>query len=102
MRMYAVKDVKPDMILGKSIYLANNQLLLAAGYRITSHVIIKLVERGYRYIYIMDKDTEEIVQRGRGGDGPVPDAKAGDNKGACRQAAQRSRGIGLPVGKDGR
>ena len=61
MRMYAVKDVKPDMILGKSIYLANNQLLLAAGYRITSHVVIKLVERGYRYIYIMDKETEEIV-----------------------------------------
>ena len=49
------------MVLGKSIYTVNHQLLLGAGYRINNEIKDKLIERGYNHIYIMEEGTEDII-----------------------------------------
>ncbi|MBT4485721.1 MAG: HD domain-containing protein [Candidatus Latescibacteria bacterium] len=61
MRLCSVSDVQEGMVLGKSIYQANNQLLLGAGYRISSIIKEKLVEKGYTHIYIMEEGTDEVI-----------------------------------------
>ena len=61
MRLIAVKDIRPDMVLGKSIFTQNNMLLLGAGYRIPSEFKTKLIDRGLNHVYIMEKGTEEII-----------------------------------------
>ena len=57
----AVKDLQIDHILGKSIYGLNNKLMLGAGYRITPEIKVKLIERGYLYVYIMEEGTENVT-----------------------------------------
>jgi HD-GYP domain-containing protein (c-di-GMP phosphodiesterase class II) len=49
------------MVLGKSIYLMSGRLLLGAGYRITTEVKNKLLEKGFTHIYIYEEGTEEVI-----------------------------------------
>jgi HD-GYP domain-containing protein (c-di-GMP phosphodiesterase class II) len=48
-------------VLGKSIYQANGNLLLGAGFKINLAMRAKLIERGYTHIYIMEEGTEEVT-----------------------------------------
>jgi len=61
MRMCSLKDLKSGDVLGKSIFLPNNRLLLGAGYRVTREIKAKLIEKGYTHVYIMEKGTEDII-----------------------------------------
>jgi len=61
MRMCSIQDLQPGDILGKSIYLPNNRLLLGAGYRVTSEIKMRLLEKGYSHIYIMEEGTEDVI-----------------------------------------
>ena len=61
MRMCSVKNLKPGDVLGTSIFLPNNRLLLGAGYRVTNQIKTKLVERGYSHVYIMEEGTEDVI-----------------------------------------
>ena len=61
MRLIAVKDIRPYMVLGKSIFTQNNMLLLGAGYRIPSEFKTKLIDRGLNHVYIMEEGTEDII-----------------------------------------
>jgi len=61
MRMIAVKNIQPGMVLGKSIYGFNNKLLLGAGYRLTPEIKTRLLDKGYNYVYIMEEGTEEVI-----------------------------------------
>jgi HD-GYP domain-containing protein (c-di-GMP phosphodiesterase class II) len=61
MRLYPLGEVEDGMILGKSIYQANGKLLLGAGFRIGKDIKYRLLEKGYSYIYIMEKGTGEAI-----------------------------------------
>jgi len=61
MRLCPVKDLEQGMILGKSLYQGSNQLILGAGFRITTYVIQKLHEKGYSHVYIMEEGTEDVI-----------------------------------------
>jgi hypothetical protein len=54
-------DVKSGMVLGKSIYSANGDLLLAAGYNLDQPVITRLKLLGYSGIWIQHEGTEHII-----------------------------------------
>ena len=49
------------MVLGKSIYQGTSQLLLGVGFRITSPIKNKLLQKGYSHVYIMAEGTEDII-----------------------------------------
>ncbi len=49
------------MVLGKSIFQGTNQLLLCAGFRITSTIKNKLLQKGYMHVYIMEEGTDDII-----------------------------------------
>lgn len=61
MIQYSIKDVKEGMILGKSIFLPNGELLLAAGYEIKQNNIDRLIEMEHQSIYIEERGTEEVI-----------------------------------------
>lgn len=61
MRMCSVTNLMPGDVLGKSIFLPNNRLLLGAGYRVTNQIKTKLVERDYSHVYIMEEGTEDVI-----------------------------------------
>ena len=61
MRMCSLEDLKPGDVLGRSIFLSNNRLLLGAGYRVTREIRTKLIEKGYSHVYIMEKGTEDVI-----------------------------------------
>lgn len=54
-------DVKPGMVLGKSIYSANGDLLLAAGYNLDPAVITRLKTLGYGGLWIQHEGTEHVI-----------------------------------------
>lgn len=56
-----LKDIKPGMILGKTIYGKNYEVLLKKGVELTEDLIDRLTKRGYMSVYIEDKDTDDIV-----------------------------------------
>ena len=61
MRMCPVNDIQDGDVLGKSIFLSNNRLLLGAGYRISNDIRRKLLEKGYSHVYIMEEGTEDVI-----------------------------------------
>ena len=61
MRLCPLPELEHNMVLGKSIYLPNGKLLLGAGYHITSDLKMRLQERGYTHVYIMEEGTEDVV-----------------------------------------
>jgi HD-GYP domain-containing protein (c-di-GMP phosphodiesterase class II) len=53
-------DVKPGMILGKTIFGKNYEVLLKKGVVLTKGYIDLLTRRGYMSLYIEDEDTRDI------------------------------------------
>lgn len=61
MRLCPLSEVEDEMVLGKSIYMMNGQLLLGAGFRITPEIREKLIGMGYSHIYISDEETKDVI-----------------------------------------
>ncbi len=58
---YPIDEVKPGMILGKSIISEKGDLLLARGEVLTQMYIEKIKKLGYPGLYIIDDDTKGIT-----------------------------------------
>jgi len=63
MRRIHINNLKPGMILGKTIYGENYGILLKEGIELTKEHIVSLKKRGYVCIYINDEDTADIETR---------------------------------------
>ena len=61
MRLISVNDIQSGMVLGRSVYGYNNKLLLSAGFKLTTDFKLKLSDRGYTHVYIMEEGTEDII-----------------------------------------
>ncbi len=60
MRYVPAHCIREDMILGKSIYGRNGELLLAAGNVIMRKYVNKIFELGFNGIYIEDENSKDI------------------------------------------
>lgn len=60
MRFVPAHCIREDMVLGKSIYGQNGELLLAAGNVILHKYIKKILELGFNGIYIEDENSKDI------------------------------------------
>lgn len=61
MRRIHLDNTKPGMILGKTIYGYNYEVLLNRGVTLTDAYIKLLKNRGFVRIYVDDKETEDIA-----------------------------------------
>jgi HD-GYP domain-containing protein (c-di-GMP phosphodiesterase class II) len=61
MVLYSIGDVTDDMVLGKSIFLPNGELLLAAGYRLTERYRARLKQLGFTTVYVQVEGTDDII-----------------------------------------
>ena len=61
MRVCPLSEVVSGMVLAKSIFNENGQLLLRAGYQLTPDVLGHLTSLGPTAVYILEAGTEEIV-----------------------------------------
>src|SRR3972149_5739972 len=61
MRRINIDRVKPGMVLGKTIYGYNYEMLLNKGVIITENHIIQLKNKGFFKIYIDDEETADVV-----------------------------------------
>jgi HD-GYP domain-containing protein (c-di-GMP phosphodiesterase class II) len=61
MRICPLHELTPGMILGKSLFNENGQLLLRAGYRLDADILRRLSETGRTAMYILEEGTEEII-----------------------------------------
>jgi len=56
-----IEQIRPGMVLGKSIYGSTGDLLLAAGYRLEAQYIHRLKFLGYSSLYIQEEGTEQVI-----------------------------------------
>ena len=61
MRRINIDRVKPGMVLGKTIYGYNYEMLLNKGVVITENYITQLKNKGFFKIYIDDEETADVV-----------------------------------------
>ncbi|MBD3316241.1 MAG: hypothetical protein GF344_10670 [Chitinivibrionales bacterium] len=61
MVLYNIGDVTDDMVLGKSIFLPNGELLLAAGFRLTERYRNRLKQLGFTTICVQVEGTDDII-----------------------------------------
>lgn len=61
MRYYNIDQIEPGQILGKSIFTANGQVLLAEGVQLTVYMISTMKRLGVTAIYIKESDYDDIV-----------------------------------------
>lgn len=61
MRYYNIDQVEPGQILGKSIFSANGQVLLAEGVQLTVYMISTMKRLGVTAVYIKDADFDDVV-----------------------------------------
>ena len=61
MRRISIDKTEPGMVLGKTIYSDNFDILLNKGVVLTKDYIIRLKTRGYTTIYIDDAETADVV-----------------------------------------
>jgi HD-GYP domain-containing protein (c-di-GMP phosphodiesterase class II) len=61
MRLCPLSEVAPGMMLGRSIFNEKGQLLLRAGFCLTSDVLPHLLSLAPSAVYILEAGTEEIV-----------------------------------------
>ncbi|MBM4065092.1 MAG: HD-GYP domain-containing protein [Planctomycetes bacterium] len=61
MRRINIDRVKPGMVLGKTIYGYNYEMLLNKGVIITENHITRLKNKGFFKIYIDDEETADVV-----------------------------------------
>jgi HD-GYP domain-containing protein (c-di-GMP phosphodiesterase class II) len=60
-RLCALRELVPGMLLGKSLFREDGQLLLRAGYPLDDEVLRRLQETGRTAMYILEEGTEDIV-----------------------------------------
>jgi len=60
MRLVATAYAEEGALLGKAIYNDQGQVLLNVGARLEKRILDRLVDFGIDYIYIIDKETEDI------------------------------------------
>lgn len=60
MVLYNIDDVDEGMVVGESIFLENNRLLVAAGFRLEKQHINLLKQKGVAYVRISVEGTENI------------------------------------------
>jgi HD-GYP domain-containing protein (c-di-GMP phosphodiesterase class II) len=63
MILLALEDVRPGMLLGRTIYNREGHTLLGAGMPLSPQYIGRLQELGYWAVWIEDEDTRDIVYR---------------------------------------
>lgn len=63
MRLLSTEHLKPETMLGKSIYNERDQVLLHEGVVLTERMIKRLIELGIPYVYVKDPKTEHIVPK---------------------------------------
>ncbi|WP_458120450.1 HD-GYP domain-containing protein [Paenibacillus sp. Z6-24] len=63
MRLLPITSLQPGMRLAKKIYNEDGVVLLSEGVELTSGIIRKLYKHGLDYIYIQDKDTDDVIVR---------------------------------------
>lgn len=56
----SIKNIQPGMILGKTIYGDNYEVLLNQGVALTLDHIRRLEKRGYGFLYVEEEGTEDI------------------------------------------
>jgi HD-GYP domain-containing protein (c-di-GMP phosphodiesterase class II) len=61
MRICSIKDLKPGMMLGKSLFSEKGQLLLRAGFLFDAEILRLLRETGRSAVYILEEGTEDII-----------------------------------------
>src|SRR4051794_9316528 len=61
MRLVETQSVEIGTILGKVIYNENGKILVNKGVTLQSHTLRRLIQLGITYIYIDDKQTEDII-----------------------------------------
>jgi HD-GYP domain-containing protein (c-di-GMP phosphodiesterase class II) len=61
MVLYSLGDVTDDMVLGKSIFLPNGELLLAAGFRLTERYRARLKQLGFTTVYVQVEGTDDVI-----------------------------------------
>lgn len=61
MRRIKINNAEPGMVLGKTIYGYNYEVLLNRGVVLTNAYIKLLKNRGFIRIYIDDEETEDII-----------------------------------------
>jgi len=63
MRLVKTSSVGTNTKLGKAIYNENGRILINKGVALEERMLKRLIELGITYIYIEDKNTEDIVFR---------------------------------------
>ncbi|MGE5702278.1 MAG: HD-GYP domain-containing protein [Clostridia bacterium] len=61
MRLISIKQVKPGMRVGKSIFTEDGKVLLGAGVVLTDKLILGLIRTGVVSVYVDDPRTSDIV-----------------------------------------
>jgi len=61
MRRMHIQNVEPGMMLGKSLYGNNYEILLNKGVVLTEDYINRLKNRGFIKVYIDDEDTADVI-----------------------------------------
>ena len=61
MRQCGMNELTEDMVLAKSIFAKDGNLLLGAGYRLKQASIRRLKALGYPSVYIMEEGTEDVI-----------------------------------------
>lgn len=62
MRLVPIENVKPNTVLGKSLYDINGRILLRAGVVLRENTIAKIKEINILSIYIVDKYSNEELK----------------------------------------
>lgn len=61
MRRVAIDKVEPGMVLGKSVFRDNFDILLNRGVTLTSDYITRLKVRGHTTVYVSDAETADVI-----------------------------------------
>lgn len=61
MRICRVADLQPGMMLGKSLFAPNGQLLLRAGLEIDAKMLRHVIATGRPSVYVFEEGTEDII-----------------------------------------
>ena len=64
MRLVETRTVEIGTKLAKAIYNENGKILVNKGVTLQGHTLRRLIQLGITYIYIDDKQTEDIVYQG--------------------------------------
>lgn len=61
MRIAALQRLQPGDVLGRSLFNERGELLLASGYTLTEDMIELIERHGFRFVYLFDELTRDIL-----------------------------------------